>query len=266
MNTLTKVALAALAAAAVTVPTTSPTPAPVVTVAAPTAARVAPAARTAATTCTIPAPTTARGYRAMLDAVPDAQWGAADVSISTRIADGRVVWLYGDTFSTGRFVHSTAIVQTRGCLHVSRGGAQLLPNTVVEANPTKARPTIIYWISAAKAHGTGLDITARRIAIFGRGVWDFRDTGYQRTFSATVTAAGDVAATFARSVGAWTPAPDPGPFYAFGDNNPHHFGYSRHTHPEARLASGRMLVTTCQNWDDGVLHPFAAYRPVFTER
>ena len=68
------------------------------------------------------------------------QWGAADVSISVQLLDGRALWLYGDTFSTKRFVHSTAIVQDRGCLHVANAGDQLLPND---------DDTHIYWIHDA---------------------------------------------------------------------------------------------------------------------
>jgi hypothetical protein len=201
--------------------------------------------------CTKPAPTTAKGYAAMFAAVPTSQWGAGDVSISVPLAE-RSVWLYGDTFSAGRFVHSTAIVQDRGCLHVSHGGAQLLPND-------DARH--IYWIDSATGHGSTLTIQARAITLTGTGAWAFRDGGHTRTASASVSAAGDV--SFVR----WTadhesPAPNPGPMYPYG---PHHFGYGRHIHPEARLASGRVLVTVSQNWDDGVLHPFADYRPIFSE-
>ena len=50
--------------------------------------------------------------------------------------------------------------------------------------------------------------------------------------------------------------------YVYG---PHYFGYGRHIHPELKLASAKMLVTTCQNWDDGVLHPPADYAVLFTE-
>jgi hypothetical protein len=212
----------------------------------------APAVHAAPKGCTKPAPTTAKGYAAMFAALPTSQWGAADTSISVPLADGRDVWLYSDTFEAGRFVHSTAIVQDQGCLHVSHTGAQLLPNDDAQH---------IYWISTATGHGSSLTIQARAITLTGHGPWDFRDGGHTRTALASVSAAGDV--SFVR----WTadrssPAPNPGPMYVYG---PHHFGYGRHTHPEARLASGRVLVTTCQNFDDGVLHPFADYRPIFSE-
>lgn len=205
--------------------------------------------------CSRPAPATAKGYAAMFAALPVAQWGAGDVSLSVPLRGGADVWLYGDTFSAGRFVHSTAIVQRGGCLHVSHAGAQLLPNDDERH---------IYWIDSAMAHDHGLLINARAITLTGLGAWDFHDGGHTRTAYATVSSAGDV--TFVR----WTAdrrgqAPDAGPMLHL-DNRPHHFGYGRRAHPEVRLADGRILVTTCQNYDDGILHPFADYRPIFSEQ
>jgi hypothetical protein len=161
------------------------------------------------------------------------------------------VWLYGDTFSTGRFVHSTAIVQDKGCLHVSHAGAQLLPNDDAKH---------IYWIDSARPVPGGLAVKARAISLTGTCAWCFRDGGYYRTALVTVSRSGDAA--FQRWTGrVVSAAPDPGWMYPYG---PHHFGYARHVHPEFKLAGGGALVTTCQNWDDGVLHPMASYRPIFT--
>jgi hypothetical protein len=93
-------------------------------------------------TCTAPTPTTAAGFKALLGTLPASQWEGADDSISVRLADGRVVWVYADTISAvaPTFVHSTAIVQSYGCLHVANSGAQLLPN---------AADGSFYWPSAA---------------------------------------------------------------------------------------------------------------------
>lgn len=205
--------------------------------------------------CATAAPTSAVGYTKMFAAINPAQWGAADTSVSVPLADGRSVWVYADTFSAGRFMHSTAIVQDKGCLHVSHGGAQLLPNDDAKH---------IYWPVSAKISGGNVLVTAEATTLIGTGAWDFRYGGHMRTALVTVNAAGDV--TFARWVSAVrTAAPNAGPMYRF-DSNPHHFGYARHTHPEAHLASGRTLVTTCQNWDDGTMHAFADYRPIFSER
>ena len=202
-----------------------------------------------------PAPTTAAGYAAMFDELDPAEWGAADVAISVPLPDGRVVWLFGDTMSVARLVHSSAIVQTGGCLHVSRGGTQLLPDD---------DPDHVYWIDSARVVPDGIEITARGVELTGNQLWDFRDAGFERT--ALVRLDGDDL-VFDRWLARCTsPEPDPGPLIVIDPENPHHFGYARHRHPEARLASGRMLVTTSQNWDDGRLHPFSDYRPLFSEQ
>lgn len=188
----------------------------------------------------------------MFAALPTKVWGAADGAASVKVG-ARSVWLYGDTFSDGRFAHSTAITQDRGCLHVSNGGAQLLPNDDASH---------IYWIESAVAVSpTRLDVRARAVTLTGIKAWAFKDGGFDRIAVTALNATGDL--TFSH----WgpkvaTPVPDPGPMYVYG---PHHFGYGRRTHPELGLASGRMLVTTCQNWDDDVLHPPAEYRTLFTE-
>ena len=203
--------------------------------------------------CRKAAPTTAAGYARMFAALPVRLWGAADGAASVTMGT-RSVWLFGDTFSTGRFVHSTAITQNRGCLHVSHAGAQLLPND---------NRTHIYWIESAVVRSpTRLDIRARTVTLTGTTAWAFRDGGFSRVAVTRLNAAGDL--TFS----VWkakfrAPIPDPGPMYVYG---PHHFGYGRRTHPELRLASRKMLVSTCQNWDDNRLHPPAAYRTIFTER
>jgi len=203
--------------------------------------------------CRKGAPVTAAGYARMFAALPVRLWGAADGAASVTMGT-RSVWLFGDTFSTGRFVHSTAITQNRGCLHVSHAGAQLLPND---------NRTHIYWIESAVVRSPiRLDIRARTVTLTGTTAWAFRDGGFSRVAVTRLNAAGDL--TFS----VWkakfrAPIPDPGPMYVYG---PHHFGYGRRTHPELRLASRKMLVSTCQNWDDNRLHPPAAYRTIFTER
>lgn len=204
----------------------------------------------------VPAPTTAAGYARMFAALDPAEWGAADVAISVPLRDGRSVWLFGDTLSTHRFVHSTAVTQDGGRLSVSHHGAQLLPDDT---------PASIYWIESANREcGSQVLVRARNIVLTGRRAWAFRDGGFSKIALVVVTRGGDV--DFVR----WTktiygPAADPGPMYRL-DDRPHHFGYARHTHPEANLASGRTLVTTCQNWDDGLPHPLAHYQPIFSEQ
>ena len=190
----------------------------------------------------------------MFAAVNPAEWGAADVGISVPLPDGRSIWLWGDTYSTGNgFVHSTAITQDRGCLHVSHQGAQLLPNNDAAH---------IYWIErGVAADPAHISITARAVVLTGTGPWDFADGGYNRTALAAVSPVGDV--TFVRWTGRHvTPPPDPGQWGPGTTQT--HYVYARHTHPEARLASGLTLVTWCQNW--ATLHPLADYRPIWSEQ
>lgn len=206
--------------------------------------------------CRIPAPDSARGYATMFAQVDPSQWGAADVGISVPLSDGRAVWLYGDTWSShgaGRFVHSTAITQDRGCLRVSNGGAQLLPDGDgvwwwVEAG-IEVRPGVLH-ITAEQQRSTG-----------GSGMWAFEYTGITSTAEATVDRRGDV--TFQRWVSHdQRPAADPGEMIFLGGP---HFAYSVREHPEARLASGLTLWTAAQGWDDGTLHRFEDYAFLFVE-
>lgn len=211
----------------------------------------------------VPAPTTVAGYRKMFAQVDTAEWGAADVSISQRLRDGRRVWLYGDTFSGNNgFVHSTAITQKGGTLHVSNGGAQLLPNDA----PVNGRESI-YWIEAVSLFPNGdLRIVAAPMSIGKASPWDFERRNEQsRVARATVDAAGDV--EFAGWTG-WTAAtPSTDDFTVVG---PNHFTYGGFTHT-IRLANGEWLRTVNQNWDDdfanhfdnGVLR-YSDYRPLFS--
>jgi hypothetical protein len=207
-----------------------------------------------------PAPTTAAGYQALWASLPSYQWGAADVSISVPLADGRDLWLYGDTFRGGGFVHSSAIVQSGGRLHVSAGGAQLLPND---------SPSDIYWIEGAHRLPAGrVAVVAEPVHIGTAGPWDFhRSHAQDRVALVSVDWAGDVHFI------AWTGwvAP-PAPHTDFTVVGPHHYTYTRVAHPEVRLASGLTLYTVCQNWDDGLaahvvggVFRYQDFAPLFSE-
>jgi hypothetical protein len=256
---------------------------------------VSPAAL--ASTCETPAPTSAAGYAAMFASVSSAQWGAGDVAISVPLPSRRVVWLYGDTISQvasfapfrGRFVHSSAIVQHGGCLHVSWQGRAVLPDEI-DLAPDLTPIPVWYWIKAAAAAGPtsryGVDrliVTADRVQATGTGVWQFKVIG-QRTAELWVLAAGDV--VFERWLDEHPPVPvqnivrkDGGIYSPWSSTVsevatgrvlvtglPHTdgaFSYSPSVHPEARLASGRTLLTVCANRNP--LRSYADYRPLFAE-
>jgi hypothetical protein len=202
------------------------------------------------TGCVAPAPTTARGYTALWAKLPVAQWGGGDVSISVKLGT-RTVWLYGDTLSTGRFVHSSAIIQHGGCLHVSHGGAQLLPNM----------GTTWYWVARASAYSpSSVKILAESVHRTGVGPWDFI-TGQSRYALASLNGAGDLTFTRWLTSSATTPKPT-GTLIRVSAG---HVEYGQVVHRDIRLADGRYLLTTCQNWDDGRLHAPRAYAPLFSE-
>lgn len=197
-----------------------------------------------------PAPNTVKGYEKMFHDIDPAIWGAADVSISQELPDGRRVWLYGDTFSDqNKFVHSTAIVQDGGNLHVSEDGKQLLPNggTIRKDGRTFDR---IYWIETADLMDNGnLRISTMPIAMGDQNVWDFfriRENE-SRIAEVSVNEAGDLKFEGWRG---YTERPalttDGEDWTMVGD---HHFTY-QHTVHDIKLKNGEYLKTMAQNWDD----------------
>jgi hypothetical protein len=82
----------------------------------------AAASNSSAAPCVAPAPTTAAGYAHAMNALPQ----AGDATLSVRLRDGRVAWIFADSFTATGFVHSTVVMQRGGCFAPS--GQQLLPN------------------------------------------------------------------------------------------------------------------------------------------
>lgn len=207
------------------------------------------------------APNTARGYEHMFAQVSPDEWGAADISMSIRLKDGRRVWLYGDTLSrTNGFVHSTAITQDEGDLHVSDGGSQLLPN----------EGDTFYWPETVTASGKRLYVTAAPITITGTGLFDFeRHPTDSRVALLRVSHNGDVVfKRWVRTVQRPEIAGDGDDIVILGAN---HYGYWFVTH-SIPLRGGKHLQTMSQNWSDGLdAHRKASgdlrwsdFRPEFT--
>lgn len=227
---------------------------------------------TSATLATAPAPsvapTTAAGFQAMFDKVSVNEWGGGDVSVSVKIADGRTIWLYGDTLSkTNGMVNSSALVQTGGTLHVSDSGRQLLP----EAGTIDGRKGV-YWIETAKHLGDNrVQVTAAHMSIGTTDAWDFkRATAKSRTATLTVATSGDVRfdgwtgwvaepRVDKTLLGEWQGVPadraaDKGAVF-----------YRKNAHAQFKLDSGKVLHTICANRTDGSLADLKAYRPIFVE-
>jgi hypothetical protein len=192
------------------------------------------------------APTTAWGYRQMFSKVSVKEWGAADGSASYPLKDGRRLWLYGDTLSVNNgFVHSTAIVQDGGSLHVSHGGKQLLPN----GPKTSDGRQIIYWMdSAVPLTNRRILIKAAQMSIGTGGLWDFQrlHPGMVRVAHMKIDATGNV--TFVE----WKGWAEQGPErpVEFTPLAAHHFLYNPFHHTDIHLDDGKTLVTWSQNWDD----------------
>lgn len=318
----------------------------------------APAKPAAATTCTTPAPSTAAGYSHMFDTLPASQWQGADHSESVRLADGRVIWVYADTISTGRFVHSTAIVQDRGCFHAANGGAQLIPDAAdgtfywpagaaplttstgsyllvslvhikSDSGPagfivtgsaaalvktSGGDPVFYRWVTGwpNPAHaiaGAGLYVSGSTLhvytatdvqqpyvfgrqlshrtipllnAIGGSPAWgadstvipatpDGTDNGVSPYSDATgfhvVTKRWSYLGQAVLRYAAPTPAGPFGPAATVlaSPSSTDHMTYSAQAHPEAVLASGRLLVTVCNNGPGAFTDPTHVYRPTYAE-
>jgi hypothetical protein len=207
------------------------------------------------------APNTPAGYRAMFARVPVTTWGGGDIAQTTRLPGGRVVWVFGDTLSRRHgFVHSSALVQSGGVLHVSAAGHQLLPNGAT----TRGRTTI-YWPEKVALSGHGLTVWATPISIGHAGPWDFHRIGTRsRVARVSITSAGDL--TFRRWTG-YAPRPAGATRVDGSDTRilgPHHYAYQRTVHPELRLTGGAHLVTWSQSWDDAIHADLRDYRPIFT--
>jgi hypothetical protein len=119
--------------------------------------------------CVVPAPTTAAGYTAAFAGV-DGDWAAGDQASSTRLPDGRVVWLFADTLVGGRLVHNSLVLQDQGCFKAVPGPdrGEVIPNPA---------PGTWYWPQHAIADGTRVWVTAVRVAGTSSGFLGFRVLG-----------------------------------------------------------------------------------------
>lgn len=215
------------------------------------------------------APTTVDGYRLMFSKVDENIWGAADVSLSVTMKDGRRVWLYGDTLSRSRgMVNSTALVQLGGYLHVSNQGRQLLPTI----NSTDGRKHV-YWIEGARAVGpTTLVVSAGEHWVTNLNGLGFGrvDETYNKLALLELDAANNV--HFVRWVGQEKrPVLDTHFLEKWegGDGVPGHLFYNKQVHNDIMLNNGKPLITICQNRAETVytkdgLIDYNAYRVVFT--
>lgn len=138
----------------------------------------AAAGATRAGTCTVPAPTTAEEYTRAFASL-GASWVGADQTASTVLPDGRVLWLFGDTvqgsleagrLTGGHLVHSSFVMQDRGCFRVAAGhyAGAVLP---------AAGDGSWYWPQQAVVAGSTLWVTVLRVSGGSTGTLDFHLLG-----------------------------------------------------------------------------------------
>ncbi|GAB2674177.1 DUF4185 domain-containing protein [Thalassiella azotivora] len=226
---------------------------------------VAPAPAPAASTCTVPAPTDAAGYQRMFDDLQGPGWAGGDQATSTRLPDGRVLWLFGDTmqgvadadgaYAAGaRMVHSSFVVQDGGCLEPVTGpdGGPVVPD---------AADGSWWWPQHAVVDGDRLVVLSLHVRGAGGGSHGFtlagtdaavftlpRDGGvprWERTVATPSTGSPDTQPLWGTAV-----VTHDGHHYVYGSRRvdaPLHFGRAVHV---ARVDEGSLSdVTAWEYWD-----------------
>jgi hypothetical protein len=139
-------------------------------------------------------PLSAAQRNAMMARVDLPAWDAADVGTSAELSDGRVFWVYGDTFRSveieeltpdlpDRLVSNSVLVSSDMCFSqlMSDEGAPGVPATVPETeNGLSQWPMSVVRVPPTAADGEG--VTDVVVAFYGRtqrggGQWDFRPRG-----------------------------------------------------------------------------------------
>lgn len=114
-------------------------------------------------------------------------WTGADSTYSVRLPDGRIVWIFSDTFlgpvdagggrpATTPFLHNSFIVQSGRRLRTVHGGTAAEPDSLV--SPPGADPDTSWYWAAAGTLGIGtLDVVYNRYDKTGPGSFDFAWVG-----------------------------------------------------------------------------------------
>lgn len=139
--------------------------------------------RLVAAACTrgTPAPTTARGWQRTMDALQAPTWRSADVGVTTKLSDGRVLWVFGDTVrprgTSPRVAANSMLVSDGGCfaeMRTPEGGAPIdgfpgrrrcWPNAAL-AVPMKGADAVLVTCSRVDPGDDGLyDFTYRGLTL-----------------------------------------------------------------------------------------------------
>ncbi len=111
-------------------------------------------------------------------------WTSADATYSVPLGDGRVLWLYGDSWintrnwdgsirSNGKFIRNSAVVQSGNTLTTLTRGVDWNPDDFMK--PTQ--PGQWYWPFAGKVVGDRVYVFMNRVKSWGSGSWNFKSAG-----------------------------------------------------------------------------------------
>jgi hypothetical protein len=115
------------------------------------------------------------------------RWTGADSAYSVELPDGRLAWIYSDTFlgevdaDHGRpldsaFVHNSINVDDDGAITTFTGGTADAPESLVKvAGADEARDW--YWFGDATVHGDELQVMLVEFVKTGDTMWDFAFAG-----------------------------------------------------------------------------------------
>ena len=124
------------------------------------------------------------------------QWTGADSAYSVELPDGRIAWIYSDTFlgevdaNGGRpldspFIHNSINVDDDGVITTYTGGTAAAPESLVKVDGADEAKDW-YWFGDATVHDNELQVLLVEFVKTGDTMWDFRfDGNAVATFDAT---------------------------------------------------------------------------------
>ena len=115
------------------------------------------------------------------------RWTGADSAYSVELPDGRIAWIYSDTFmgevdeNHGRpldsaFIHNSITVDDDGVITTYTGGTPDAPESLVKvAGADEGQDW--YWFGDATVHGDELQVMLVEFVKTGSTMWDFKFAG-----------------------------------------------------------------------------------------
>ncbi|MGW4928450.1 DUF4185 domain-containing protein [Agromyces sp. NPDC004153] len=115
------------------------------------------------------------------------RWTGADSAYSVELPDGRIAWIYSDTFlgevdeDHGRpldsmFIHNSINVDDDGAITTFTGGTPEAPESLVKV-PGGDEGQDWYWFGDATVHGDELQVMLVEFVKTGDTMWDFKFAG-----------------------------------------------------------------------------------------